>query len=85
MSRSYKKYPFKKDIRSSKWGKKLCNRVVRKSKDIPKGKGYKKLTEKWDYIYDYTSSETWKSYQKWCKATNVEAVYYKWYRFYIAK
>lgn len=31
MSHSYKKYPFCKDRQSSKWGKRYCNKIVRKT------------------------------------------------------
>ena len=57
MSRSYKKYPFVKDRQSCKWGKRYCNKRVRKTKDIPNGKAYRKITEPWDYIYDYSCTE----------------------------
>ena len=67
MSRSYKHYPFVKDRDSSKWGKRYCNKRVRKAKNIPNGKAYKKLTEPWDYIYDYSFSETWEEYLQWFK------------------
>lgn len=85
MSRSYKKYPFVKDRNSAKWGKRYCNKRVRKTKDIPNGRAYKKLTEPWDFIYDYCHSETkaeviqkWESAQK-DKANGVSN-YINWYR-----
>lgn len=87
MGKSYKKYPFCKDRDSSKWGKRYCNKVVRKSKDIPSGKAYKKLVEPWDFIYDYSFSETWKEYQHWHKQWNYpgEPDYYEWYKTYKRK
>lgn len=57
MSRSYKKHPITKDGgRSSKIGKKLANKKVRKNVDkLPsKGKAYKKIYNSWD-INDYIS------------------------------
>ena len=42
MSRSYKKYPSVKDRDSSKWGKRYCNKKVRKTLDIPNGNAYMK-------------------------------------------
>lgn len=64
MSRSFKKYPFCKDRKSCKWGKRYANKVVRKTKDIPNGKFYKKVIEPWDYIYDYSFSESFDKYYK---------------------
>ena len=57
MSRSYKHFPFAKDRQSCKWGKRYCNKKVRKTKDIPNGKAYKKILEPWDFIYDYSCTE----------------------------
>lgn len=87
MSRSYKKYPFCKDRQSSKWGKRYCNKIVRRTKDVPNGKAYKKLVEPWDFIYDCSSSQTWKEYKEWHKKWGYkeEPNYYDWYKYYIAK
>ena len=88
MSRSYKHYPFCKDRQSSKWGKRYCNKRVRNAKDIPNGKAYRKLTEPWDFIYDYACSETWKEYQQWYKNCNWvegEPSYWEWYKCYKRK
>lgn len=57
MSRSWKKYPFVKDRQNCKWGKRYCNKIVRKTKDVPNGKAYRRLVEPWDYIYDYSCVE----------------------------
>ena len=57
MSRSVKKFPFVKDRQSCKWGKRYCNKIVRKTKDVPNGKAYRRLIEPWDYIYDYSCVE----------------------------
>ena len=80
MSRSYKKYPSVKDRDSSKWGKRYCNKKVRKTLDIPNGKVYKRIFESWDYITDYRFHLTWKDYQKISNAT-----YYEWYKIYKQK
>lgn len=87
MSRSYKKYPFCKDRDSSKWGKRYCNKVVRKTKDIPNGKAYRKLVEPWDFIYDYSFSSTWKEYCHSHKVWNYpdDPDYWEWYKMYKMK
>lgn len=84
MSRSYKKFPFVKDRESCKWGKRYCNKKVRKTKDVPNGKAYRKVVSSWDYIYDYCHYEPkenvvrgWESAQK-AKAQGVDAWFY-WY------
>jgi hypothetical protein len=48
MSRSYKHFPFYKDVNSSKWGKRVCNKRIRKSlKEMPKkGNIHKKMNQK---------------------------------------
>ena len=51
MSRSYKKHPVAPDGVGYK-SKKLANRKVRRSVDVLKGNGYKKIYESWD-IHDY--------------------------------
>ena len=50
MSKSYKKTPVYKDRNPG--GKKRAARKVRRSKNVPKGKGYKKISDSWD-ISDY--------------------------------
>lgn len=91
MSRSYKDYPFCKDVKSSKWGKKVCNKRIRKIKDIPNGNNYRRMNKKWDYIYDYCDSMTWKEYKQWCehprwwKDSAETAEYFKWYKTYKMK
>ena len=91
MSRSYKKYPFCKDRESVKWGKRYCNKRVRNTKDIPNGKAYRKVTEPWDFIYDYSCSETWEEYKEWFKRSNKwwqnnkEPDYWDWYKVYKMK
>ena len=90
LSRSYKHFPFCKDVKSSKWGKRLCNKRIRKLKDIPSGKAYCRMNEKWDYIYDYCHSETWKSYKQWCERPRwwrepEKADYFEWYKTYKMK
>lgn len=92
MSRSFKHYPFCKDVNSSKWGKRVCNKRVRKNKeDMPKkGNIHKKMNPKWDFIYDYAFSETWEEYIEWCKSGRYgkepeEPIYYEWYKWYKQK
>lgn len=91
MSRSYKKFPWVKDRDSSKWGKKYCNKQVRKTKDIPNGGAYKKIAERWDYIYDHGCYETWEDYKQYCEnpcwywQEPEEANYFEWYKIYKMK
>ena len=59
MSRSYKKYPCIKDC--SKHGKRFANKRVRRTKDIPDGKAYRKVYNPWD-ISDWSFSKTWNEY-----------------------
>lgn len=47
MSRSYKKHSRVKDP-ANKNMKKFANKKVRRTKDVPNGKAYKKLFESWD-------------------------------------
>ena len=47
MSRSYKKHPRVKDS-ADKFMKKYANKKIRRAKDIPSGKAYKKVFESWD-------------------------------------
>ena len=88
MSRSYKHFPFYKDVNSSKWGKRVCNKRIRKSlKEMPKkGNIHKKMNQKWDFIYDYSSREFWEEYVEWCKHPFYgEPDYYEWYKWYKRK
>lgn len=90
MSRSYKKFPWVKDRDSSKWGKRYCNKVIRKTKDIPNGGAFKKVSERWDYIYDYGFYETWEDYKHYCENPRwwqepEEANYFEWYKMYKMK
>lgn len=58
MSRSVKKHPVVKDGDSGVFGKKLANKKVRRTEDVPmKGKGYRKIFESWD-IHDYVNRWT---------------------------
>ena len=93
MSRSYRKFPCVKDRNSCKWGKRQCNKRFRRTKsleDIPNGSFYKKTVCKWDYLWDYKSYETWKSYKEWCEQPRwwkdfKEANYWDWYKSYKMK
>ena len=88
MSRSYKKFPFCKDRDSGKWGKKYCNKRLRKMTDVPNGSQYQKFTNRWDYIYDYWDSNTWEEWKTWRAkwGDDVDTLdYYEWYRIYKGK
>ena len=90
MSRSYKHFGFCKDRKSSRWGKRQANKKVRKTRDIPNGKAYKKLVEPWDYICDYCFHETWESYKQWCEQPRwwqeyKEPSYWEYYKTYKMK
>lgn len=90
MSRSFKHYPFCKDRESCKWGKRYANKKVRRTKEIPNGKSYKKLVNSWDFIYDYSNSETWEEYKAWCEKPEWwrslrKANYFDWYKIYKMK
>lgn len=52
MSRTYKKYPVwrNNDRGGSKFGKRVANKKVRKTKDLFNGGSYKKLSESYDII-----------------------------------
>lgn len=71
MSRSYKKFPSCKDVKSGKSGKKIANHKVRRQMkrgiDIPNGNAYQKVFNSWD-IYDYRFYMTEKDvYHRWMK------------------
>lgn len=67
MSRSYKKNLVAKE-RNDKYNKKCANKKVRKAKDIPNGKAYKKIYCSYD-ICDYAFM-----------ITNEEAIIDFWYK-----
>lgn len=68
MSRSYKKHSIVKDP-ARKYMKRFANKKVRRTKDIPSGKAYRKVFETWnisdfrwiwtkeDATYDYLTAE----------------------------
>ena len=60
MSRSYKKNPIITDGRTPtvKRMKRIANKKVRHTKNLPNGKSYKKVFETYD-IHDYISRWTW--------------------------
>lgn len=69
MSRSYKKFPTCKDVKSGKTGKKLANRKVRnwlkRGIEIANGSAYQKVYNSWD-IYDYRFHTTEREvYERW--------------------
>jgi hypothetical protein len=66
MSRSYKKHNIVKDP-SAKGMKKYANKKVRRTKNVPNGKAYKKVFESWnisDYQWIWTREEAIEDYNK---------------------
>lgn len=61
MSRSFKKTPIVKDRRVG--GKKFANHKVRRSKDVPNGKAYRKFYNSYD-ISDFKYTQSKKSFLK---------------------
>ena len=64
MSRSYKKHPRVKDS-ANKFMKKYANKKVRRAKDIPSGKAYRKVFESWaisDWNWIWTKREAEKDW-----------------------
>lgn len=63
VSRSYKKTPVYQDgygTKQIKWYKRCANKKVRRTKDIPGGKAYRKVYDTWifrDYVFRQTLSE----------------------------
>ena len=83
MSRSYKKTPYSGD-KNDKAYKKLSNRKIRKNKDIPDGKEYKKIISPWlikDY-YDIMSLKEWLDWRGKDYSSEEEAIieYNRYYR-----
>lgn len=69
MSRSFKKTPIVKD--NSKGEKNFANRKVRRSKDVPNGKGYRKFYNPYD-ICDWSIRWTKQGYiERWERRKNV--------------
>jgi len=52
MSRSYKKQGWIVDQTSKRFGKRLANRRVRRTPDVPSGRSYRKFYESYD-VCDY--------------------------------
>lgn len=89
MSRSYKKSPVYTDGSpgTTKEKKKVANRKVRHTEDIPSGGAYKKIHESWD-IHDYVNRWTWEEAKvEWENGKNeylkkhyptLESYYYYW-------
>lgn len=84
MSRSIKKNPVVKDGDSGTFGKKLANKKVRRTDDVPmKGKGYRKVFNSWE-IHDYSSRwtkeeaiEMWREEERDRYYTNSEGTFHK--------
>lgn len=64
MSRSHKKKPFCTDgsVKTTKHKKKIANRKVRNTSNIPNGGSYKKVSESWN-IHDYITRRTWEQFK----------------------
>jgi len=69
MSRSYKRTPVSKPSTD----KRYCNKIVRRAKDVPNGRSYKKLVydewwDGWEYNHFY-ERHTWKQFvaREWRK------------------
>ena len=56
MSRSYR-HPYTNDGGYGKLGKRLANKRVRKCKNVPSGRGYKKLYDSWNIVDHKVYSE----------------------------
>lgn len=68
MSRSYREPWVTDGYKGSKhrqFEKKQANRAVRKTEEVPNGKGYRKVFDPWN-ICDYRWYESEKSMKKWC-------------------
>ena len=80
MSRSYKHIPCCKDS-NTKGMKRLANKMVRKTFDIPSGNAYKKVFCSYN-ISDYMS---WYKKYKYAKQYTYKELYRKWYKEYKMK
>ena len=89
MSRSYKHIACCKDS-NTKGMKRLANKMVRKTFDIPSGNAYKKVFCSYN-ISDYKFFETFYSYMSWykkykyAKQYTYKELYRKWYKEYKMK
>ena len=59
-------------------------------KEVPSGNAYRRMTNKYDYIYDYCSSETWEEYKYFAENPSwwmnpKEAKYFDYYKCYLMK
>ena len=97
MSRSYKKHPACNDSSAgtTRWKKRVANKRVRNSKDVPNGKAYKKVYESWD-IRDFVFLESWEETKTRYMSRverglidpekfTLEDCYRQWYKDYRAK
>ena len=76
MSRSYKKFPVRKQ-QADKDMKRFANKAVRRTEDIPNGGSYKKCFESWeisDWGYIWTKQD---AINNWYKAQS-ESRSYNW-------
>ena len=79
MSRSYKHNPFCTDRpHGAKYWKRLANHKVRRSKEIPKGKGYRKIYESWE-IRDWAYRESYYDAVAWYDKVTAEGYPYDYW------
>lgn len=75
MSRSYKHHPVYQDQGGKRFSKRYANRVVRRQKEVPGGKAYKKYYESWN-ISDYCFRTTWEEYLQSYWYNKEDGLYY---------
>ena len=64
MSRSYRE-PWFKDTNGSpykRWAKQQANRKVRRTKNVPDGKAYRKLWDSWNIVDHRSRRDPWPRY-----------------------
>ncbi|MBQ7569247.1 hypothetical protein IJT17_10670 [bacterium] len=86
MSRSYKKHPWHKYRYDRINGKRILHKIVRRAEEVPSGNLYRKLIERWDYIYDGKAIQTlnelrldWNNQEEWTEDyASWDEVYREW-------
>jgi len=75
MSRSYRK-PWVIDSygsKAKKWFKRYASKTIRRAKDVPNGKAYRKFYDPWNIVdwkyYDDSKPYFYNWCMEWCKAT----------------
>lgn len=95
MSRSYKKFIVSKD-QNNKFGKRQANRTVRRAKDVPNGRRFKRFYCSWDISdWRFTDSEFYTAEQFrrrwysdsdfWHRFRTWKEAYRHWLRWYRMK